>query len=421
MLRRNNVCSVLRSLCSLSCLSCLYASPTPVLLLLGLLAPSLGAQEAESFPIAGIRAEETLIAHTGARIVPGRAQLTWQRPPFRYEAQVATGRKLARVAVVIYDPVLRTQGGKSLRAWLGAHEGLEFSHILVDVIRQASWGYVNYEIAEVIRVDGWPKKVDGFRYDEASYLEARAKKEWQPATISYRAMLEETGLLARVARPGSAEGLHEVWLWGADGMHFDEFAGVVKERDQRFGPTDNPWLYRPYDLPAELGRTFWVMGFNMEVGADNMIHSYTHRVESMAALAFADGIWDPKSRRDAWNVFSRLEMDFPGTPSMVGNCHVPPNGQSGYDYANARRVPSWAHGWDRYPDLRCEPREISAEAWGRTQFGYQKWILERLPKGAGATDGCYDNWWVYVANTDGDLPEWTPPQPGALRLPTDLR
>ena len=73
----------------------------------------------------------------------------------------------------------------------------------------------------------------------------------------------------------------------------------------------------------------------------------------------------------------------------------------------------------RYPDLRGTPREVSREDWGNTQFGYQKWFLEHLPKGPGHTEFGYDNWWVYIANVDGDLPDWTPPQ-GPFRLPDGM-
>lgn len=345
---------------------------------------------------------EGRLAHTGSYVI-GRGQPTrWRKPPFVYDAAVATGRKRAKVVVLVYDPKLPMHGGAWLTEHLKANDPEHYSRILVDVIRQASWGYVDYEIVDVLRVDGFPRKIDGFRYTPESFLAARAKNEWQPAPSSYRAILEENGLVARCRE----EGITEVWLWGASGMHFDEFAGWVKDRYVRFGPTDNEWLYRPYDIPGEeLGRTTWIMGFNYEVGADNMVHSYTHRVESQCALAFGDGIWDPKTRRDPWNVFTFLETDFPGQPSMVGNCHVPANGQQGYDYANARAVPSWVDGWARYPDLRAPLRPVSREDWGGTQFGYQKWILERLPKGPGWTDFGYDNWWVYVANVDGDLPE----------------
>jgi hypothetical protein len=358
------------------------------------------------------------LAATGAYVI-GRGQSTrWKKPAFVNDAKAATGRKTAKVVVVVYDPVLPSQGGKRLTEHLRANDPRHYSHILVDVIRQASWGYLNYEIVDVLTIDGFPQKVDGFRYTEASYLAAREKNEWQPAPSSYAQILRENGLIERSKK----EGITEVWLWGASGMHFDEFAGFVKDRYTRFGPTDNEWLYRPYDIPGdELGRTFWVMGFNYEVGPDNMIHSYTHRVESQCALAFGDGIWDPKTRRDPWNVFTRLEMDFPGEPSMVGNCHVPPNGTSGYDYGNARVVPSFSDCWHRYPDLRGEPRPVSREDWGGTQFGYQKWILERLPKSPGHTEHGYANWWVYIANVDGDLPEWTPPEQGRFQLPAGVK
>jgi hypothetical protein len=318
--------------------------------------------------------------------------------------------------VLIYNPVLESEGGKTLIEHLKANDPREYSHILVNVIREASWGYINYEIVDIIEVDTYPKKVDGFRYTDESFLEVRKTQKWQPATSSYRLMFEENGLLERFQK----EGITELWVWGAGGMHMDEFAGYIPNRYARYGPTDNPWLYRPYDIPPELGRTTWVMGFNYEVGADNMIHSYAHRVESQALLAVADGIWNTHEKRDPWNVFSWLEMDHVGTPSHVGNCHVPPNGQSGYDYNNKRRTLSWADNWARYPDLRGEPRLVSATEWGNNQFGYMKWLLERVPKFPGYTQYGYNNWWVYIANTDEDLPELALPDSGKFVPPEGM-
>jgi hypothetical protein len=368
-----------------------------------LLLAQLCAQEPKSARPPGA---EGHLAHTGAYVI-GKGQPTkWTKPKFVYDGEVAMGRKTAKVLVLVYDPVLPQHGNVSLRTHVKGTDPVHASHILADVIQQASWGYVNYEIADVLTVDGFPRKVDGFQYTAESYLAARSKNEWQPAPSSYAGILRDQHLLERIAK----EHITELWLWGASGMHFDEFAGHVKDRYTRFGPTDNEWLYRPYDIPGdELGKTFWVMGFNYEVGCDNMIHSYSHRVESQCALAFGDGIWDPKTRRDPWNVFTFLEVDHPGQPSMVGNCHVPANGQQGYDYGNARVVASWVDRWARYPDLRGPTRPVSKEDWGGTQFGYQKWFLEHLPKGPGHTAYGYDNWWVYIANVDGDLPQWKPP------------
>ena len=117
----------------------------------------------------------------------------------------------------------------------------------------------------------------------------------------------------------------------------------------------------------------------------------------------------------------RLPSSQPGTVSQVGNCYVPPNGQAGYDYDNERRVLSYADRWARYPDLRGEPRMVSSDEWGNSHFGYQKWILEHLPKYPGATPHGYNNWWVYVANTDEELPDWQPPDPTRFVAPSGER
>ncbi len=354
--------------------------------------------------------------HTGAWTVAAPRATGWQRPRFVYNEPAATGRKLAKVIVLIYDPTLKSQSSKSLIQHFKWNDPVEYSHILADVVQQASWGYLNYEIVDWITVRDFPRRRDGTRYNEETYLAAKQSGKWHPVTASYRGFFEDNQLLDRCRR----ENITELWVWGAPGMHIDEFAGYIPNRYARFGPTDNPWLYRPYDIPPEIGHTMWVMGFNYEVGADNMIHSYVHRVESMAALACADGVWDTHTLRDPWNVFSFLELDHTNSPSMVGNCHVPPNGQSGYDYNNKRRALSWADNWLHYPDLRGKPRLIGSAEWGHSQFGYMKWILERLPKYPGHTSYGYNNWWVYIANTDEDLPDYQPPALGKLILPEDM-
>jgi hypothetical protein len=149
-----------------------------------------------------------------------------------------------------------------------------------------------------------------------------------------------------------------------------------------------------------------------------MIHSYSHRCESMLALQFGHGKWDKSLRgQDPWNTFSSIEMDNPGRPSHVGNCHVPPNGQSGYDYNNKRSVLSYADNWYRYPDLTGQPRMIGSDEWGHTQYGYQIWWLSHIPKAPGFTKWGYNNWWVYIANVDEDLPDR--PIPGEVVYPKE--
>lgn len=355
-------------------------------------------------------------ADTGSYIVADPAKAKWKQPKFVYDADVATKPKLAKVVVLFYNPVLESEGGKTLVQFLKANDPREYSHVMAKTIHIASGGYLTYEIVDIIEVDGYTEKLDGFRYTDETYLAVRKNPDssHQPDRSDYRKIFEAHKLIERIQK----EGINEVWIWGASWFGYDELAMYIPNRYARFAPTDNPWFYRPYEIPPECGRTVWVMGFNYEVGADNMIHSYAHRVESILALQFGRGLWGKELRgKDPWNTFSSLEMDHPGKPSHVGNCHVPPNGQSGYDYNNSRKVLSYADNWLRYPDVTGPPRLIGSEEWGNTQYGYQIWWHSHLPKAPGYTEFGYNNWWVYIANTDEDLPGR--PIPAKVAYPKD--
>ena len=169
---------------------------------------------------------------------------------------------------------------------------------------------MNYEIVDFVELDVYPEKVDGFVYDDESFLAVRdGTPSHDPDRSHYGKILESVSVVERI-RAGE---VHEVWLWGGTYYGFDELAMYIPKRYARFAPTDNPWFYRPYDIPEEVGRTVWVMGFNYEVGADNMIHSYTHRVESILALQVAEGRWDKALRnRDPWNTYFEHHVRPPG-------------------------------------------------------------------------------------------------------------
>jgi hypothetical protein len=68
-------------------------------------------------------------------------------------------------------------------------------------------------------------------------------------------------------------------------------------------------------------------------------------------------------------------------------------------------VLSYADNWLRYPDLTGEPRLIGSDEWDHSQYGYLVWWLSHIPKAPGSTRWGYNNWWVYIANVDEDLPD----------------
>ncbi len=312
------------------------------------------------------------------------------------------GRKLARVIVVNYNPSVPSENGRSLTEVMGWNDPRELSAKLIEDIRIASGGYINYEIAEWIDVDGCPPWRSGFRYRPDDLLaDIRAQTWKQGDGTSYAAVLEENGLLEKIP----ALGVTEVWLWGAPGMHWDEYAMFIPNRDAVLPPTDNPWFYRPYDIP-DLGRTLWVMGFNYERGEGEMLESYAHRCEGILSLAVAGGVWDNK-RDDPWNVFTRVDKDFPGE-SHAGGVHYAPNSASDYDWGNERYVETYALDWRYYPNLRGTKALMNChDGWGPDIITHHRWWLGLLPKAPGETEYGLNNWWVYCADFDRDLLDYT--------------
>lgn len=67
------------------------------------------------------------------------------------------------------------------------------------------------------------------------------------------------------------------------------------------------------------------MGWNRDVGFDNQIHSYGHRVETALALSPpGQGFWHRCEARSAFTRFTCIDREAPGEASC-GGVHNPPN------------------------------------------------------------------------------------------------
>jgi hypothetical protein len=268
-----------------------------------------------------------------------------------------------------------------------------------------------------IDVDAFPQKRDGFRYDEESFLQMwkDPKKAHQPDSVSYAAIFRELNLDGRV----KSEDIRDIWIWGAPYFGTDEYAMKIPE-DRTFYPTDNPWFYRPYDIP-DCGRTVWVMGFNYEVGEDNALHSFGHRCEGILALTVGRGIWSGSAgETNEWSRFTRQADKFPND-AQVGNVHGGPNAKGGYDYGQTNVVMSGADDWFNYPHLTGAKRFVNCATWGKPHhLNFQRWWLSHLPKNAGTTAGCYNNWWCYVVDYDAAVKALPPPGGDAQKTKTAM-
>ncbi|OHB66044.1 MAG: hypothetical protein A2V70_19295 [Planctomycetes bacterium RBG_13_63_9] len=310
------------------------------------------------------------------------------------------GTKRASVVVIVYNPVVEAENGRRLTELFRWNDPVGLTRQIIESVRRASGGYVNYHVVKWVDIDGCPPFLSGFRYDDAGIVEAVRQSKWIDGDkASYAKILEEAGVTRRFVEDFNVT---EVWLWGAPGFHWDEYAMFIPDRDRRLPPTDNPWFYRPYDIP-DLGRTLWVMGWNYERGLDCALESYAHRCEGILALTQGNGQWDPTlSGKDPWNTWSTCGENA-AAGIGCGNVHCPPNGQSGYDYGNRRTVTSFCEDWRRWPNATGRLVEIDGTPWNHDHAEYLTWWMAHFPKNPGRTAWGWNNWWIYVANFDGNL------------------
>jgi len=309
-----------------------------------------------------------------------------------------------RVLALNYDPIL--SNGIRLGNAMKWNDPRSMTTNLLRYLRECSGGFAHYELVDFLDISAFPLKRDGFRYDEASFREMwkDKKKAHKPDGVSYAAIFKENSLVERI----KAEGLNEIWIWGAPYFGTDEYAMKIPG-DRVFYPTDNPWFYRRYDIP-DCARTIWVMGFNYEVGEDNALHSYGHRVEGILSLTVGRGIWERAAgETNAWNRFTRHAKQFPDD-AQVGNVHYAPNSKSDYDYGRTNVVLSAADDWLDYPHLTGEREPVNCDTWGKPHhLNFMRWWLNHLPKNAGVTDGFYNNWWRYIVDYDRAVERLPPP------------
>lgn len=321
------------------------------------------------------------------------------------------GVKTVNVIVLTYEPVLKTKDNQKLSQYMKWSDPRKLTQAMIDDARKASGGYVDYKVVEYIDYNGFPTKRTGYTYDEETFLNVWEKDRGKAVKgmTSFARMFEQFGFAEKIKK----HNVSEIWLWGAPYFDWDELHWKTPG-DKIPYQTDNPWFYRPYDIP-DVGRTIWIMGWNYERGEGEMLESYCHRIESVLSLTVGKGIWDHKRNGDnIWNRFTRVEKDFPGE-SEVGSVHYAPNSKSDYDWDNKTKVWSYADDWLTYPNLPRKKKLLSAEdGWGSTPgvpsiTNHHIWWMTRIPKAPGTTDGFYNNWWQYIVNYDEAIKKLPPP------------
>ncbi|MEP7293926.1 MAG: hypothetical protein ABI835_19220 [Chloroflexota bacterium] len=305
--------------------------------------------------------------------------------PSRTESGATPDPVRPKVLAIIHNPVMRD--GRKIREVYGWQDPDTLAQGYIDDIQRSSYGYAQYEIVERIEVDGFPLKLDGFRYTPEAFASGwRTRQFHQPDAVDYLALVREFRMIERV---NSGE-IDEVWLLGFPYCGYYESIMA--------GPGAFWCNAPPLEGTEQAKRRFVIMGFNYERGVGEMLEDLGHRAESMLSVVFEH----THGEANLWERFTRYDKTHPGR-AECGNVHFAPNSERDYDWGNPRPVPSRCENWLKFPDLgdssHGEARTVTCAEWGNGDIRkHHVWWLSRFPHVAGLANGISWNWWQYVVD-----------------------
>lgn len=305
------------------------------------------------------------------------------QPAWAQPAQVSFEPITVRILSIIHNPQVASEGGRKLSEvfprwndpdWLAAN--------FITDIRDASYGYVNYEIVERVEVDGFPIKKDGFSYQVAPFVQMMRQKSdfHEPDAVDYLRIIDEFDVISKV----SGGHIDEVWLFGMP------YAGYY---ESIMGGPDAIWCNAPPLQGTQHAlKRFIIMGYNYERGVGEMLENMGHRVESIM-----HHVWrNVPAGANLWQQFTRYDKKYPGL-AECGNVHFAPNSERDYDWGNPRFVPSFCDDWLNFPVLNRQQRMVNTAEWGGGDTRlHHLWWLRHLPHAEGSSQGISNNWWEYV-------------------------
>jgi hypothetical protein len=252
-------------------------------------------------------------------------------------------------------------------------------------LKECSGGYADTTVVETVRVEEYPLKKDGFRYDFAGLRDVMQKKaaHHEPDAIDYVTILERFKVAERVEKGE----IDELWL---QMMPYSGCFESTMVGDGAYECNSGPLQ------GVKCARLFVVMGFNYERGVGEMLEDFGHRTEAILTHVF--GSWDSPKQAHAWDRFTLQDRQAPGQ-AACGNVHFAPNSTHDYDWGNPTPVESSCDDWLNYPDLKGAKRVVTCADWGNGDIRlHHKWWLAHLPHAGGRSDGRLNHWWSYTVD-----------------------
>ncbi len=300
---------------------------------------------------------------------PGTSGGTWSVAP--------------RVKVYAFDPTL--QSGERLSESQGWNDAHFMSFDYRDAVRRATWDSVDYQVEKFSRIDEFPRRTDGDRYTEQSYLDCLANTDTCLPDSPYMTDLAHYAELFGWCEE-ARNGVDEIWVFGAPwfGMPESQMTGKGAY-----------WLN---STPLETGcdTPLVIMAYSYHVPASNMMHNLGHRIESHLSHAF--GSWPSDQGPSPWEQFSRRAEN--SDEPECGNVHWPPSTEIEYGYWDTAEASSGCDRWLDYPNhADVAPEPVSCFTWGcdgDTQLNYLQWWVQHIPHTEGTHEGFLTNWQRYI-------------------------
>jgi hypothetical protein len=289
-----------------------------------------------------------------------------------------------KILLVTYDFNGAGAGDRSVRQLFGWNDPSELTDHFIRDLQSTSTNYCNYEVVESLVLDGFPVKVDGFRYKKESYSKAWQSGSGfhQPDWADYDEIIETLNLSFQIR----TKKIDEVWLFAGP------YAGFYESR--MVGPGAFWCNAPPLKGYRSTKRRFVIMGFNYERGVGEMLESYGHRVESIMEHVYRK----KRGASNLWKRYTRCHRSHPGQ-AEVGNVHFAPNSRHDYDWGNMARVPSRCDNWLDYPNLSGQPKSVNSSEWGNGDIRqHHLWWLRHLPHVEELNNGIANNWWEYIVD-----------------------
>jgi hypothetical protein len=289
-----------------------------------------------------------------------------------------------KVFIIIFNPIIEAEQNKRLTEVLGWNDPDSLAEVYRSDLFEASKGFLDYQIVKRSEVDAYPIKLDGFRYNDDSFLTCwRERKGFhQPDAVDYNAIFSQFDIFAQVEK-GEVD---EVWCFTFPYSGFWET--TMAGKGAFYCNSD------PVPNTEHFPRRFITYGFNYEREVGCMLEDFGHATESVMTHVFRHLPDD----RNLWKQFTLYDQIAPGK-SNCGNVHFAPNSEKDYDWGNQRFVLSNCDDWYNFPDFKGTVREVNCGEWGNGDMrAHHKWWFKHLPNTNGQIDEIYNNWWYYLGN-----------------------